>query len=214
MHKGNKIAILLLAAGASRRLGRPKQLLELGGKSLLRRMVELAISLNVGPVAVVIGAQAARMRQALDGLELQIVENPDFLQGMSTSLRAGIQLLESLETKPKAILVLLVDQPRVNASLLQQILSTYLEQKPLLVASFYNQMHGVPALFDQSLFNELKSIEGDKGARQVIRQYEGELVSIPFPGGKEDIDTEEDFNKMKKCLSARTERGREGINNE
>jgi molybdenum cofactor cytidylyltransferase len=191
------IGILILAAGASRRLGRPKQLLKLEGDTFLRRMARMAVLLDVGPAAVVLGARAEAMRPELNGLDVHLVDNPDWAEGMSTSLRAGVRFLETLEPKVEAVLVLLVDQPRVDADLLQDIIHIYREQRPPLVASFYNDMPGVPALFDRSLFAELQSITGDRGARRVIRNYEEELISVPFPGGALDVDTEKDFWRVK-----------------
>jgi molybdenum cofactor cytidylyltransferase len=195
--KYEPIGILILAAGASRRLGRPKQLLELEGETLLRRMAGMAVLLDVGPVAVVLGAQAEAMRPELTGLEVHFVDNPDWAEGMSTSLRAGVRYLEALAPEVEAVLVLLVDQPRVDADLLQNIIHVYHEQRPPLVASFYNNMNGVPAIFDRSLFAALQAVEGDRGARRVIRKYEEELISVPFPGGALDVDTEEDLRRVK-----------------
>lgn len=195
--KYEPIGILILAAGASRRLGRPKQLLELEGETLLRRMAGMAVLLDVGPVAVVLGARAEAMRPELAGLDVHFVDNPDWAEGMSTSLRAGVRYLEALEPEVEAVLVLLVDQPRVDEALLQKIVTIYQEQRPPLVTSYYNDMNGVPAIFDRSLFAALQAEEGDRGARRVIRKYEEELISVPFPGGALDVDTEEDFRRVK-----------------
>ena len=191
--QNRKTAILILAAGASRRLGRPKQLLKLEGQTLLRRMTELAVSLDIGPVFVVLGAQVELMESELDRLEVYQVENPNWAKGMATSLQVGISFVETLEPDVEAVLVLLVDQPKVDADLLAKLINTFQEKRPPLVASFYNNRNGVPAIFDRSLFKELKSVEGDRGARRVIRKYEATLVSIPFPGGVMDVDTEEDY---------------------
>lgn len=188
----SKIAALILAAGASRRLGRPKQLLKLAGRTLLRRTAELALSLGAGPVAVVLGAHVEEMRPELEGLDVQIVHNPDWERGMSTSLRAGIRFLESREPEVTGVLILLVDQPRVDEALLRRLLETFRQAQPLLVVSRYNGANGVPAVFHCSLFGELQSVEGDRGARRVIGRHESELIAIDFPGGVEDIDTEED----------------------
>jgi len=160
---------------------------------LLRRMTELAVSLDIGPVFVVLGAQVELMESELDRLEVYQVENPNWAKGMATSLQVGISFVETLEPDVEAVLVLLVDQPKVDADLLTKLINTFQEKRPPLVASFYNNRNGVPAIFDRSLFKELKSVEGDRGARRVIRKYEATLVSIPFPGGVMDVDTEEDY---------------------
>ena len=188
----SKIATLILAAGASRRLGRPKQLLKLEGLTLLRRTAGLAVSLGAGPVGVVLGARAEAVQPELEGLDVEIVLNPDWAQGMSTSLRAGIEWLEKLGTEVEAVVILLVDQPRVDASLLERLIAVFRRERPPLVASRYQGINGAPAVFDASLFGELKAIEGDRGARRVIARHESELLAIDFPGGAADIDTEED----------------------
>lgn len=191
-----QIAVLILAAGASRRLGRPKQLLKMKGKTLLRRTTELALSLETGLVIVVVGARAEQMRAELEGLNVYILYNTDWEEGMSTSLRRGITFLESLPILPIAVLALVVDQPKVNEDLLKRIIAAYREKRPPIAASFYSGRHGTPALFDHSLFRELKIIEGDRGARRVIKKYERDLIAIDFPDGNLDIDTEEDLHRL------------------
>lgn len=192
-----RIATLILAAGASRRLGRPKQLLEIDGRTLLRRTAELALSAAAGPVLVVLGARAEEMRPELAGLKVETIENPDWAEGMSTSLRAGIRRLETEQPPVAAVLVLLVDQPRVNIQLLDRLIRLYEERKPPVVASRYNGLNGVPAVFDRSLWEELKNIEGDRGARRVIRRYEKDMAIVDFPPAAEDIDTPEDWGRLK-----------------
>ncbi len=188
----SRVGLVLLAAGGSRRLGSPKQLLrDAGGKSLVRRAAETALGSFCRPVTVVLGADADTIAAELTGLDLLVTVNPTWQTGLASSLRAGLDAL--LEAGPlDAVVVMLCDQPRVTPALLNSLLTASADTGHQLAACEYGGTLGVPALFGQSLFADLQALTGDEGARRVIRAYAGPVAKIPFPGGETDIDTAQD----------------------
>ncbi len=193
-----RIAVVLLAAGASRRMGRAKQLLEYRGQPMIVRTVRLALSLPARPAIVVLGAAAERITAAADlGPEVEMVFNPDWEAGMSTSVRAGLRRALAIDPGLDAALFLVVDQPFVEAALLQQLIDTYREYEAPIVAARYGDRPGVPALFDRALFPELERLLGDRGARSLFEKYRTSLRTIPFPRGHFDLDTPEDYKKLR-----------------
>lgn len=187
-----KIGGLLLAAGGSRRLGRPKQLLEFKGKTLIRRAAEALIDAGCEPVVVVLGAEIEGSRNELDGLDVVIVENSKWEEGMSSSIRVGIDRLLELEKNIDAVLISLCDQPHVTADKLAQFIDRFSSDQPPIVAAEYDGVAGVPALFDKSVFGSLMGLRGDKGAREIIRNFPG-AMTISFPEATFDIDTHADI---------------------
>ena len=202
------IATILLAAGSSTRLGgQPKQLLRQNGTTLVRHMADIALSLNTGPVVVVLGANEGPIRQELAGLPLITSVNTNWAEGLASSLRTGLMALppEPLD----AFLILLTDQPHVSADLLRQLIEVRQQTGRGIVASRYptgggagtperafrpaEPVHiGVPALFDIHYKSEFLQFTGDVGARKLIRQYPDDCAEVPFPLGAVDLDTPQD----------------------
>lgn len=193
----SRAGLVLLAAGGSRRLGSPKQLLrDAGGKSLVRRAAETALGSLCRPVAVVLGADAEAAAAELADLPLTIRINPEWQTGLASSLRAGLDAL--LEHGPlDAAVVMLCDQPRVTSALLNSLLTVSAETGHQIAACEYGGTLGVPALFARSLFPDLQALTGDEGARRVIRAYPGPIARLSFPGGVLDIDTAPDAARFK-----------------
>lgn len=185
----------MLAAGGSTRLGRPKQLLSHRGRTLLRHAAETALAAAVGPVVVVLGAEAERMRPELAGLDVHVVENPRWAEGQSTSLHAGLDAIED-RVAPPAVLFTTCDQPLVTADILRELTGVYAASRPPLVACEYAGATGVPALFDRSLFVSLRALAGDEGARSVIVRHRATAVVVPFPDAAMDVDTAEDVQRL------------------
>lgn len=189
-----KTGITLLAAGASTRMGRPKQLLRYQGESLLKRTLGIALETPFRPIAVVLGARAEQMEAELDGTDTLIVHNSAWASGMGSSVAAGLEALLRAEPKLEAACFILVDQPFLTTTHLLE-LHRQLENAPgkLGAASAYEHTLGVPAIFRKTLFPELSKLHGQKGAKPVIEKYKDQLISVPFPKGQIDLDTPEDW---------------------
>lgn len=187
----------MLAAGGSRRLPGPKQLLRFRGTTLLRHAAQIAVATECGPVVVVLGAASAakQLRFELVDLDVRIVENARWKDGMSSSIHAGLDALEHAEA-PEAVLIMTCDQPHVTAELLRQMVASYRETHPPAVACAYAGTVGVPALLGRSLFAELKALEHDQGAKRVLERHLQAIVRIPFEQGAVDIDTPEDVRHL------------------
>ena len=182
------VAIVILAAGASRRLGHPKQLLVYEGQSLLRRAASAAIDAACGPVLAVVGHQAELIRRELLSLPVEVVENPQWPEGMSSSIRAGITRLNTAHPQASAAILMLCDQPKLSADVLRQMVEAYRRGHPV-VACAYGETIGAPALFARPLWAELASLRGDRGAKPIIMAHRSEAAMIDFPEGAMDVDT-------------------------
>ena len=184
------IGVIILAAGGSRRLGTPKQMVsDPSGETLIARAARTALAAACGPVLVVLGASADTIRPALAGLPVTIAVNFDWERGMAASLQTGLAALGDAD----AALVMLCDQPAVTPALLGQMAETYRDTGHALVACDYGAVIGVPALFGPALFPALRALRGEEGARQVIKHYDGPRSLVPFPEGVWDIDTPADL---------------------
>jgi len=187
----------VLAAGASRRLPGPKQLLRVRGMTLLRHAAQTAVAAKCGPVVVVLGAAALarQLRFELVDLDVRIAENHRWKEGMSTSIQAGLDALEQGE-KVDAALITVCDQPHVSEQLLEEMVEQYRRRRAPAVACAYAGTVGVPALFDRALFAELRTLEHDQGAKKVLEHHARSVVRIPFEQGTVDIDTPEDVRHL------------------
>lgn len=196
MSEYKQIAIIILAAGASVRMGTPKQLLPYQGRSLLRQIAQEAIASVCEPVIVVLGAYAQQIRPELNQLPVQVIENLDWNQGMSTSIKSGIQWLKTA-TNNEAVVLALCDQPFVSAQIINQLVEAYYYTGKPIIASEYSGTSGVPALFSHRFSFELTNLQETEGAKQIIKKYSHEVYSISFPEGAIDIDTPNDYEKLK-----------------
>jgi xanthine/CO dehydrogenase XdhC/CoxF family maturation factor/GTP:adenosylcobinamide-phosphate guanylyltransferase len=197
IHKAEpaRVGIVILAAGRSSRLGEPKQLLQLEGKSLLRRTVEAAVASRCDDVAVVIGAGAEQMRAELAKAPVRIIENGQWSKGLSTSVRAG---LEALEAGTDAIIFVPCDQPALDAELLNNLVAAHEKSAKPIVVSVYGEAWGAPMLVARRFWPELKALQGDRGAQPVAYRHPEEVDCVPFPEGACDIDTREDYEALLK----------------
>jgi molybdenum cofactor cytidylyltransferase len=189
-----RVGVVLLAAGGSTRLGRPKQLLTHRGKTLVRRAAESAVGAECGPVVVVLGAQAEAMMAELAGLPVHPVHNADWERGLGSSLRVGRR---ALEAGVEGALVMLCDQLQVDAAHLRALVSAFTRSRAPIVASGYEGTRGVPALFSRELFPELEALTADQGARGVIARDPSRVVEVALEGGGEDVDTAADLTRLR-----------------
>lgn len=190
----NKIGIIVLAAGSSSRMnGQPKQFLEFEGKTLLRRAAEMALKTNCRTV-VVLGANAERAKKEIADLPLEIAINENWAAGIGESIKTGLSAL--VPENLSAIIVMLCDQPFVSEETINCLIEKFEQTGAPIVASFYNETVGVPALFAREIFGELSNLDGDKGAKAIIKKHAAEVVQAPAPEAAFDVDTEADFQKL------------------
>ena len=187
-----KVGGLLLAAGGSRRLGEPKQLLEFEGKTLLRRAAEALCESDCEPVIVVLGAEIERSKNEIDDLTISLVVNDEWERGMSSSIRGGLEKLLLLEPEIDAVMITLCDQPFVTEEKIGLFIKEFERNRAPTIAAQYNDLLGVPALFSREIFDALLNLKGDKGARDLIRQTDS-AISIDLPEAAFDIDTTNDL---------------------
>jgi molybdenum cofactor cytidylyltransferase len=190
------VGLILLAAGSSTRLGRPKQLLPYRNRTLLRHAAETALASECHPIVVVLGAQAEQMQLELTGSEVQITENFDWEQGMGSSIRVGLTALETISPNLGGTVVMLCDQPLLTAEFLDSLVQSHRDTNCPLVVSEYADTRGVPAFFSRALFSELHALIGTQGAKQIIARHGSEMAALPFPAGTFDVDTESDYERL------------------
>lgn len=202
------IGIVILAGGESRKLGTPKQLVEFKGKSLLRNAVEVALQVANKNVIVVLGARAEEIHDEIRDLPVKTVTNYAWKDGISTSLKKGLTKLVALDSKISAVVIMLSDQPFVTEKTIRSLIDTHKSTGKAIVASGYDGVVGVPALFDREVFDELLALEGDSGARVVIRKSDpGRIAKIDAPEAAFDVDTPADQKKLKEMEAAEGMKG-------
>lgn len=191
-----KIAAIILAAGESSRFGRAKQLVEFESRTLVRRAFDAAHGASCSPIVIVIGAAKSKIRNELRGTDAVTVENENWKCGMGASIRAGIQHL--LDQDVAAAVLMTCDQPFVDSTTIRSLVARQRETHKAIIASSYANTLGVPALFDSSLFDELLALDPKGGAKSIILSNRERVAAIPFPEGKIDIDTVEDWRMLER----------------
>jgi molybdenum cofactor cytidylyltransferase len=198
LEKGRKVAAVVLAAGRSTRMGAVnKMLAEIGGKPLVRIAAEQALASQAKPVIVVTGHERERVEQALAGLPLSFVHNPDYAEGLGTSLKAGIG---AVPHESDGAIVCLGDMPQVDAGLIDKLLAAFDPARgALVVVPSINGRRGNPVVWARRFFGELMAVTGDVGARYLIGQYAEAVVEVPLAGeaALTDVDTPESLSAVK-----------------
>jgi CTP:molybdopterin cytidylyltransferase MocA len=183
-----RVAGLLLAAGAGRRMGRPKALVEVDGEPLVRRGVRLLADGGCSPVVVVVGAAADEVRALCTGV--QVVEAPDWATGMAASLRAGLRAVRG-----DACVVALVDQPGVTAAAVERLRAAHRDGRPGAVAAYDGRPRN-PVLLDRAVWAQVAAAAvGDEGARAWLRRHPEQVVAVDCTdvGTPDDVDTPQDL---------------------
>ena len=196
----SNIGLIILAAGASTRMGTSKQLLPYRGRSFVRHITEVAIASVCKPIAVVLGANAERIKPEISQLPVQIVENKQWDEGMSSSIRVGLEALLGVNQNIEAVAIALCDQPFVSSQTLDQIIEAYRFTGKPIIASKYAGTLGVPVLFNRTLFSELMALKSTEGAKQLVKRHIHEVFSVPFPEGAIDIDTPKDYEQFQTLI--------------
>jgi molybdenum cofactor cytidylyltransferase len=188
------IAAVVLAAGLSRRMGRPKLLLPLAGRPVIRVTVDLVARAGLDDVVVVVGPEPEAMARALEGTGVRLVVNPAPEAGQASSIAAGIAALRS---GTRAAIIVLGDQPALPPEILARLVETFNLTGQPVVAPRYLDGTGTPVLFAASVFPELARLTGDRGARAVLERVPERVALVPFDIPRPaDLDTPEDWERL------------------
>ena len=208
------VAGVLLAAGLSSRMGRNKLLIELGGKSVLRRAVETAAAAGLDPILVVLGHEPDRARAELEGLDGTTVPrvlpvlNPDYARGINTSLRAGIA---AVPESAGAAVVMLADMPFVTAAMIRELVDRWRAADAPLAISTYGEVFAPPTLYGRPLFPELRALDADGCGKRVVKLHRAEALEVPWPASTlTDLDLPEDVAQVRALLGAPAASAAEG----
>lgn len=198
-----EVAAILLAAGTSSRMGRPKSVLLLGDKPLLVHSLDALRASGVGEIVVVLGAGADRIRREIPLDGTRVVVNPEFAEGMSSSIRAGVA---AVSDRASAFLIVLGDQPLVTAATIGGLVARYQTTHSVAIVPTFRGTRGNPVVFDRSLVPEMQAVRGDVGCRAVLAAHAAEVVEFPVddPGIRIDVDTPEDLERLDAALRAGT----------
>lgn len=191
-----EVAIIILGAGSSSRLGSSKQLLILDGESLLSKSIKASLASNATKVIVVLGANHALHYKEIKDFPIDITVNEHWSKGMGNSLKKGlIHLLQSNNTYQGAV-ILVCDQPMLTANHINILIDDYNKTKKPIIASWYGESPGVPVFFHKQYFEKLLMLDDMHGAKKIIEKNMQDVLSVDFPEGEVDIDTREDYEKL------------------
>ncbi len=188
-----KTAILILAAGISSRMGKPKQILPFKNTTLLGWSLEQAKKSKANNVFCVLGANAKIIEKDISIYNIETIFNPNFNNGLSSSIVAGIDYLKS--TDLDTVLIMLADQPNINSDYLNKLIKTSEENPSKIIASNYIDKIGVPAVFPKEYFQQLLNLKADKGAKDFLNNHQSKTIKLK-PFNLIDIDTIEDYKKL------------------
>ena len=197
MFRKPNIAILILAAGDSTRMGTPKQLLKWENTTLLGKAIETAKKANATKICVVLGANYEIIKAKINHYKVEILKNDGWKLGLGSSIAFGVTHLLESDTNFDAVLIMLADQPLIDSVYLNKVLEKYEMRKRRIVATSYNNTkQGVPVLFDATYFEELSQQNDDKGAKMILQKHSKNVSAINADNLVLDIDTLEDYNRL------------------
>ncbi len=190
-------AIIILAAGASSRMGAPKQLLLVDGKTLIKRICDTAMDTPCHPIVAVLGANRNLIRKETERMPITVIDNPQWENGMSSSIKMGLAGAYMTEKAIEAAIFLTVDMPYVSVELINKMIEkAESDEKIEIVACKYDGQIGIPVLFKRSLFTNLLELTGDEGAKKVVMKNKEKTAFIDFPEGKLDLDTIDEYRNF------------------
>jgi len=195
-----KISVLILAAGASSRMGRPKQLLPWKKTTLLGNAIQNAIASEADTVYVVLGANIESIRDEITNHPVETVDNPNWESGLGSSIAAGVTFILKNNIEFDGILIMLADQPLMDTEYLNMMIDTFYRRPESIVATAYRNKAGVPALFDKAYNIELVNLNKDFGAKALIAQKINQVFTINPENKVVDIDTKSEYDKLIKNI--------------
>jgi molybdenum cofactor cytidylyltransferase len=200
MPSESNIVIIIPAAGASRRIGSPKQLLKWGDSTLISHAIDTAEELGQKEIVLVLGAYYDKIKAEIDNRSIRTLKNEDWENGLGSSIAAGVEyLVKSLDTCD-AVLILLPDQPLIVPFYLKTMIDKFKVGENQIIATKYGSgKYGVPALFDKKYFEKLRGLTDDRGAQELIKQSAKFVTTVDINPLISDIDTEEDYKKIYKA---------------
>ena len=190
------IALFILAAGSSSRMGQPKQLLPWKDTTLLGNAIRNATSSWARTIYVVLGANTKNIRKEIVHNQIEVVENPDWDLGIGSSIAIGMNMLLKKDIKFDGTLIMLADQPLIDKDYLNLMITSFYNQPERIMATAYKNRAGVPALFDKAYFNELECLKNDFGAKELIAQNESEVFTINPYNKSVDVDTKSEYQNL------------------
>jgi molybdenum cofactor cytidylyltransferase len=191
-----KIALLILAAGESKRMNGIKQLLPWKNTSLLGNAIEQALQSKGDQVYVVLGAHANEIAPTIAHYNIQTIENPSWKNGLGKSIAAGVQYIKENERQCDAILITLADQPLLTADYYNRLIDHYVQKEAKIIASETNSKPSVPALFDALYFDKLSQLHQDQGAKEILLAAQKEVYRLPATANLIDLDTPSDYEQL------------------
>jgi molybdenum cofactor cytidylyltransferase len=194
------LQVILLAAGSATRFGSPKLLAEIRGRPLVARAIDRLLEVaSRDQLVVVLGADADRLEPLVSRVKVRVVLNPDHAKGMATSIRAG---MKSVPSNCRGVLIALADQVAVTSDDLHRLIDCWQDRPERISAAWYDDVAGVPAIFPAALFEELAKLQGDRGARELIRRRVGQVVAVAMPSAAVDVDTQADLTACEDDVDA------------
>lgn len=190
------ITSLLLAAGSSSRMGKPKMLLPFKGKTFLQHTIDEIKNSNADNLVVVTGCYHQQLTEVLLPQSIDIAENKNWEEGMGTSIQTGVAHILQQYPHTENIIIIVCDQPYISSSLLNKLIAAKPETGKSIIAAAYNGTAGTPVLFGKKYFEKLLQLKGPQGAKKIVQQSTEDVFYIDFPGGATDIDTPEDYKTL------------------
>lgn len=192
-----KYGIIILAAGESKRLGSPKQLVAYKDKTLLQHVMDEAAKVDETAVVVVFGAFKDNLLDAHTTEHIIAGINEDWATGMASSIQTGLRRLEQNYTDLEGVIIAVCDQPFLSSAVFEELIAQHKKSFKGIVASAYADTLGTPVFLDKKYFEELMMLTGDDGAKRILASHEDDVAQIDFEKGKIDIDTPKDLEAMK-----------------
>ena len=197
INQTSNIAVIILAAGASKRMGKPKQLLRWGSDTLISLAIQKALKINTDEVIVVLGANHEIIREEIKHFPITILNNRDWKLGLGKSIAFSVNYLLEKKTKTNGVLIKLVDQPFITVDYLNELILNFSTKNKKIIATLYdNKKLGVPAIFDKTYFKELAYLNDDFGAKKLLKENESYVKALIPPVKNVDLDSKEDYEKL------------------